>query len=319
MNNISLNELYKQYQLMHLDSLKEEHQNGWQASDVEAWKDKYSFTVKDLKSFRNNTLVNGPVNFPDRPIHHVGLDSNDVIDYGCLPRSQFLRATAILYRQFFRALNRLPAYKWAEYIDLAQEQGGFAARTFNLPFMGKVSEASLRYAYYASKLKKHAHFNNIIEIGGGFGGLCEKLYKVACPNKYILTDLPLNMALTYLWLSSHYHNQVGVVWHKDNMHELEKPIVIVAPWLLNDLDLNIDLAINTASFQHMDEQNLVYYTSVMQKLKIAKIYSINRTIKRDPTDVLPEDYPFKPNFVSVDSMGGFLGKYYIEEWMLRKP
>jgi putative sugar O-methyltransferase len=156
------------------------------------------------------------------------------------------------------------------------------------------------------------------EVGGGFGGLCQRIFPHLQASRYILTDLPVNMTLSYYNLASHFGDKVGRFWNADDVSQLDRSILIVAPWLLDQLGFSLDVAINTASFQHMSRINLEYYGAAFDQLRIGKVFHANRNVRRDPTDVLVDDYPFRGRYDTVVRRANWLGPDLVEELLVRK-
>ncbi len=145
----------------------------------------------------------------------------------------------------------------------------------------KVTDDSIK-AYFLKKYieREIPNVDSVLEIGGGFGALRERLNV----GFYAIVDLPEILPLTF-----YYSEKVG------------KDTTCIAPWELPGLDKNFDLFINVMSFQHMTKKNLDYYFSEIKRLKPKHLFILNRNHKRDPTDVKMDDYPIPKEYQLIKS------------------
>lgn len=152
----------------------------------------------------------------------------------------------------------------------------------------KVEKSSIlvsqrRYKFFKKYIEKEIpDRENILEIGGGFGGLCAVLNF----RNYYFVDLPEIAPLAY--------------WYLKNKG---KEVNYVTPWDLPKLNAKIDLFINTMSFQHMTQENLEYYFGEIARLKPKYLFLVNRNWKRDPTDVIMDDYPIPKDYQLIKETG----------------
>lgn len=147
----------------------------------------------------------------------------------------------------------------------------------------------------------------VLEIGGGFGSVASRLLAIRPDITYVLTDLPVNMILTHTYLTSLYGAAVTALWTEADRPGPGHRAIVVPPWRLRDLPFRVDLAVNTMSFQHMDERNHRFYGAAMKALGTRRLYHVNRNVHlRNPgldTMVLPpEQYAFMPDFDVVQSL-----------------
>ncbi|MBI2742982.1 MAG: putative sugar O-methyltransferase [Chlamydiales bacterium] len=76
-------------------------------------------------------------------------------------------------------------------------------RTFSYGAHGELSPAVLRYARVVADLKRHfgdLSSYRVVEIGGGYGGLCTLMHALAPPKSYALLDLPESLDLSQRYL-----------------------------------------------------------------------------------------------------------------------
>jgi len=292
---------------------------GWSPSPVEGWKDEFQVTADSLAEFRCHSISGGTINFPDRPATRSAMPQPEFF----APRTpaQIARGHLTVWRRCMQLISALPKGHLGLYRRLAQDDGAHGAQRWMVPGIGLVTEASIRYAYYAAALsEKLGKGQPIFEIGAGFGGLAQRLVPLLDPHRYIITDLPLNMLLAYTNLSGRFPGEVGRIWLSTDRLGPAR-IQIVAPWRLTGLGLTADTAINTVSFQHMSMRNLEFYGDAMAALGVRQLYHVNRDVKRDPTDVPCSSYPFRDRFeVALSREFPFVGRNVREELMVaRQP
>jgi len=151
--------------------------------------------------------------------------------------------------------------------------------------------------YYKERIKQffvNTKLSHILEIGGGFGGLCNSLMS---DNKlsiktYVLIDLPENLILSYYYLKNLGYN-IKFILSEENIIDVvnrkldknERVIIFLSPWMfsgLDILDIKFELFINIMSFQHMTMDNIIYYFDTIRKLEIPFLYLVNRDLNRYP-------------------------------------
>jgi len=158
--------------------------------------------------------------------------------------------------------------------------------------------------YYLKKLEKEfaqkKPVKTVLEIGGGFGGLCLKMIRSKKVNveKFIFVDLPECIVLSYYYLINSKINVKALVTTEKTLttNKIDTQVLLLPPWLLPKLDIKIDLFINTMSFQHMTRGNIEYYFSEVNRLNTENIFLVNRDWKRDKTDVKISDYPIPSRY-----------------------
>ena len=87
-------------------------------------------------------------------------------------------------------------------------------RTFVYPNAGRFSPATLHYVNIAIELQRHfgpLDDLRIVEIGGGYGGLCTVLSSLFSPKSYLLVDLPPLQALSQRYLEAQKISNVSFV------------------------------------------------------------------------------------------------------------
>jgi putative sugar O-methyltransferase len=159
--------------------------------------------------------------------------------------------------------------------------------------------------------------NSVLEIGAGFGGLCNLLIKDWEIHTYYIVDLPENLLIQQYYLHNNGHQVLS--WKQRDSRNPAIPCV----YLLNgeeisELSDQIDLMIDTMSMQHMTQINLDLYFEEIKRLNIPYLYLVNRNTLRDLSDVKFEDYPI-PNSYMNTLLKSVFGRNHLEGLYCLKP
>lgn len=161
------------------------------------------------------------------------------------------------------------------------------------------------------KLLKKKQKHNIMEIGGGFGSLAERLFEDDQINSLILLDIPSTLITAYYYLSSKFGmDKVKILSsHSDiekyyNLNDQKK--ILLIPTCYYDLAKNIkdiNLLCNFASFSEMDLDTINFYLqNIPEEVKI--IVSSNSNIAtrgHDHLEVISDKFPIPKKFDLVFS------------------
>ena len=137
---------------------------------------------------------------------------------------------------------------------------------------GGYSTIFLTHLYYYLQIAKIPH-DTVLEIGGGYGGLA-RIFKLANPDvRYILTDLPESLFFADVFLRANFpHATIRYAGEEGEFDFLLVPAHQTE--CLNGLD--IDVAINTGSFQEMTEDANRFWMALLQKRTNTRhLYSFN--------------------------------------------
>jgi hypothetical protein len=291
-----------------LDQMQTRSWEGWTPSRVEDSKYRFPLTREHLARFRSSEVSSGTQTAPDRPEGFPPLDFNQF--YPPYSDADRARYTPLAWGQYAGLISRLfrrqgSGINW--YDSAIIDDDRFGARVLELPGVGTVTGKSLNASYYACRIMSLIPKNGVVlEIGGGFGCLASRLMAIRPDVTYLLSDLPVNMVLTHTYLTSLYGDAVTGLWQDDDTLSAGHRAVVVPPWRLRSLPLRVDLAVNTMSFQHMDQRNHLFYGGVMKTLGVRSLYHVNRnehmTTPEADTMVLPaEQYEFMKDFEIVES------------------
>ena len=263
-------------------------------------------TPGELRQFRRSFLAGGRLNFPDSPHpkeHYLKWD-NSLAGQGLRRALHLLKQTLRLYRHRpFRledvddnligqpTVCSIP--KSVKGVLAAVGHRYFKLRNFKKTDCYNITEAQIRFLYYRMQISTlvGSSMGTILEIGPGYGGLAAELLQHLSIGRYFMVELPKNVPYVYFYLRACFDCPVQVLYRKEDQINLSARIVILAPWMLPILDSEIDLLVNTMSFQHMFAKSLYFYLRHADRLKAKHLYLVNRDTKLDSTDVIISQYP----------------------------
>jgi hypothetical protein len=100
---------------------------------------------------------------------------------------------------------------------------------------------------------------NIVEIGGGYGGLCYWMHRLLGTriNRYIVVDLPEVSVVQAYFLSSLETRRL--LLFGEEKHKGERRIELLPHWALSDLDLRPNVLINQDSMPEMPQAEVERY------------------------------------------------------------
>lgn len=117
-----------------------------------------------------------------------------------------------------------------------------------------------------NNLTKNKTSVNVLEIGGGYGRLCEGLMNVyGNQMRYILADsVPISLMYSYLFLRQNLPDlRIGIYYLDQDPDFSQYECFIIPTWYLEktieENELNFDLAINIQSMQEMSQWHVDHY------------------------------------------------------------
>jgi putative sugar O-methyltransferase len=132
--------------------------------------------------------------------------------------------------------------------------------TFSYPEIGKISPTTIRYiknVFEMATLLKDSPISRVVEVGGGYGGLCKTLSVVCDFDEYILVDLPEAVKVQEKYIS--------------NFPELAKKCKFISCDELNEVQ-DIDLFISNYALSECDyDTQMNYYDKLVNNSKYAYI------------------------------------------------
>lgn len=234
----------------------------WLPSIVERGNDMYlnpEYIEPRLARFRSLLLRDGgPLEWPDCPAPD---------------KSWFMQQPLQHMREASQQLTELKATLQKTASNLSAPWLGVAEDMVGDPYSYEVegkpeTNSNLRNTLYASLLAKYVDlgkYASLMDIGGGFGCLLSKIGEKAPHLRLQMCDFPRMCLMATYYLST-----------KPSFKTRAAETQIVFPWEYPHLPISVDVVVNTMSFQHMNEGNLVYYFSQFQRMGVKEVFSVNR-------------------------------------------
>lgn len=122
----------------------------------------------------------------------------------------------------------------------------------------------LHYFYLRKFISKFP--STVLEIGGGAGFLGFVIEKIHPGTKYVLVDLPEQLAVAYFFLDNCFPGKVmpysevvkrGAVI--DSRVFQDKDIILIPHYATENLNIDFELGIGTATFQEMNRETVISY------------------------------------------------------------
>ncbi|MDF1791590.1 MAG: putative sugar O-methyltransferase [Thalassobaculaceae bacterium] len=299
-----------------LEETNRRRTEAWTPSSIEVSKFSIPLTVEHLANFRRSEVSSGTQTVPDCPIDFARLDFStfypDVTEADLKVWRPILSTTrGGLFRRLHKAVaedpKNTPLSRTLNVADaLILDDDRFGARVFDIPGIGTVTAKSLQSTYYACRLSGLVPENgSVLEVGGGFGAAASRLLRIRPDVVYMLTDLPVNLILTYAYLRSHFGEQVYGAFEGPIRPPEGCRVIVIPPWRLGEFKGRASVVFNSMSFQHMDARNHRFYGDVMRHFQARKLYHLNREVisPGDKTVHIPASrYSFNDQFKIVREM-----------------
>lgn len=193
--------------------------------------------------------------------HRSGFDSRKVGE-GYEERRFAETVSAWKLKELIQLFGPLPS--WAQESELSK----------NLTIDGKeFSNSFFTHLYHYLRIQQlEPHANVILEIGGGYGALA-RIFKLGKPDcKYILVDLPESLFYADVFLRENFPS---ATISYSSAEECDFLLVSV-PEIGHLSNVDVDLVINTGSFQEMTEEaNLFWANFFQKKITTETLYSFN--------------------------------------------
>ena len=265
----------------------------WQHSPVEGWKVDHFPKYLDeftLANFRRIPFADGMISFPDRPLRRKGFLDKPWV--GGIPSWHKVRGV----RDIFVTLKRLRSVIRFNLSEVSDNLIGNPC--YYRIGKYRITDFAIRMCFYKKYIENNfSGINNVLEVGGGFGGICLSLLssKKLDVRNYTFVELPEILPLAY-WFLRNSNLKVTTIVTEEDLGPMEDPeegktVLLVAPWMLPKMNLKFDLFVNTMSFQHMDKKNLDYYLSEIDRLGIPNLFLVEGTIRYEPGEVNFDSYP----------------------------
>ncbi|MDF1791077.1 MAG: putative sugar O-methyltransferase [Thalassobaculaceae bacterium] len=99
-----------------------------------------------------------------------------------------------------------------------------------------------------------------LEIGAGYGHLSADVVASGLARRSIIIDRPLNLIVAKRFLEVRFPGRVALLPFDDPS---DASVVLVPPWLADQVPQKIDLLMNFISFQHMSDEVMAYYDAII--------------------------------------------------------
>ena len=169
----------------------------------------------------------------------------------------------------------------------------------------------------------------ILEVGGGYGNLCNKITKLFPNVKYVILDLPESLLVQeYFLTQTDRSRNILTLSDIDNsgvesIKSKDFNVALLPGWYGDKLKNNIefDLVINMRSFGEMNTEVLNYYFDVIHNtLKYNGLfYCVNRYVFTSSIQQLKiKDYPFDGDWNFIISQPQWLQTHLHEYLIMRE-
>lgn len=289
---------------------------GWYPSGGETYKFTYQPTFEATDRFADHVF--GGIGF-ERQDYMVGPTEFGTDGYGRRRppvEGEALNEHRAIFRQTldneYRAILRASPERVDDWVRLVAEEYDFGG--LRTPFY--VDRRNAFSTLHALRVGRRAividetlrprgrRVRTLVEIGGGHGRATRDLIWTLGVETAFYVDLPLNMLLAARFLGHFFKGRVNLVWREEDAI-LDGGINIVAPWLIDRIDVPIDLLVNFLSFQHMSMAALRFYGERLIEPRVKALYHENRERPREGFDVGSPDYPFRQFFSVARSVAVF--------------
>tara|TARA_Y100000294_G_scaffold128383_1_gene120085 strand:+ start:108 stop:1241 length:1134 start_codon:yes stop_codon:yes gene_type:complete len=209
-----------------------------------------------------------------------------------------------LYKIIFRNFDSLPSNNYIK-------KWGYKNKNNKINFCDASSMLQKNLILNSLKLLNKREKYNIMEIGGGFGSLAERLFEEDKISSLILLDIPSTLITAFYYLSSKFGldkvkilNSPSDVEKYYNLNDTKK--ILLIPTCYYDLIKNIkdiNLLCNFHSFSEMNFDTIKFYLQNMpEEVKIIVSANSNIAVKtKDHLEVISDKFPIPKKFDLVFS------------------
>ena len=213
-----------------------------------------NFSIKDIREFYKNDSGKGLIE-KDSKIFPYFLDENV---HGSLKMNYTFKGLVSL---ILATLRHLKNYIYFPFLILfhfeklpfqKNKLKEFYFYLFGKPFNGNIS----KYIDQLNWILNHKNNNaeNILEVGGGYGGFCEIMFNNFDFDNYFLVDLAETLSVASFYLSHSLESEIFLLQEVEDIKHVPrtgKNIILVPANLYNHINLQnykIDFFINSNSF-----------------------------------------------------------------------
>ena len=173
----------------------------------------------------------------------------------------------------------------------------------------KINSTSLSHLYYASEiLDLDQNQKNIVEIGGGYGGLCHMLYKkLNFRGSYSIIDLNEILIIAFVYLKQALPQTNIILVDDVNQLNLQKDTIYLIPESLkNHLPKNyFDTCFNSRSLTEFDNSVFNDYLKVINNITKKNFIEFNHEWEYLYYDNLTKKYKRHNSFKNINEFYDF--------------
>ena len=189
-----------------------------------------------------------------------------------------------------------------KYLNTKNKFGNFYGLNVN---KNKIMIDTPRHDYYAKKIldifddiKKKNRI--LVEIGGGYGGLCFQLLKRNFNDVYINIDILETLLINYYFLRKYTKRNIIICDLTIIYNFNSKNLYLGTSNYFKNLNKKIDLVFNSNSFSEMSKNDIWNYFKLINKYQSKYIYHQNSNILLFPNsirhiEILSKDFPIDKN------------------------
>ncbi len=160
---------------------------------------------------------------------------------------------------------------------------------------------------------------NIVEIGGGYGGLCLWLHRLLGERiaDYVIVDLPITNAVQSYFLTNTLNKEVRLFGESRNSELSENTVKLVPHFALSDLAGSYNVLINQDSMPELPSKEVDRYLSWASQNVDGLFFSFNQeafsVVSGTPQVLLPEMVAHYENFERLTRHTSWDRRGYVEE------
>lgn len=195
--------------------------------------------IQELKNFYKNKMSTGISVFKDMPSNSKEIA--ELVNY--------IEKNMLIWQKLFD--SPIPEINYPKNIDFP-----------------KIIRSSLRLCYYAKRISELSE-GNVVEIGGGFGGMIYHLiYNYGFGRIYLDFDLPEILLMEKYFLMSAFPEKKFLLYGEDDIKNFNKYDIILMPhWEIRNLpDNSCDLIFNAHSLSEMGDKQIKEYLQHIHRI-----------------------------------------------------
>ncbi len=216
-----------------------------------------------------------------------------------------------------------------KYLDTGEKFGNFYGLRIK---KNRIMIDTPRHDYYAKKIidilknikKKDSRI--LVEIGGGYGGLCFQLLKRSFKDIYINIDILETLLINYYFIKKYTKKKIIICDFMKNNNFDSKNLYLGTTNYFKNLNKKIDIVFNNNSFSEMSKKDIWNYFKLIKKYNTNFIYHQNSNVLLFPNSIrhietVSRDFPIDKNrynllYQSISLWGSGSGRY--REYLYKK-